>query len=229
VGQVAGAAGTPDLYIQGSGTTRGNVGINTDNPTEKLHIEGGDILINNTYGTIFSELDVLAPSDTNLTVSGISTQLTEFRVLSPNAGGIAIGIRGETAGFPNYGKVKDGYIYSSVVNNGINIISQRTNPQTTDDYIRFYAGEGAGSGTTAQLHIQGSGTTRGNIGINNESPTSKLDIIGDTGYQQLRLRTSYTPTSTADTNGEIGDVAWDDDYIYIKTSIGWRRSTLASF
>jgi hypothetical protein len=82
VGQVAGASGTPDLYIQGSGTTRGNVGINTDNPTEKLHIEGGDILINNTYGTIFSELDVLAPSDTTLTLSGDSTQLTEFRVLS---------------------------------------------------------------------------------------------------------------------------------------------------
>jgi len=226
VGQSAGAAGTPDLYIQGSGTTRGNVGINTDTPTEKLHIEGGDILINNTYGTIFSELDVLAPSDTNLTLSGISTQLTEFRVLSPNSGGIAMGIRGETAGFPNYGKVKDGYIYSSVLNNGINIISQRTNPQTTDDYIRFYAGEGSGSGTTAQLHIQGSGTTRGNIGINNESPTSKLDISGTTGYQQLRLRTSYTPSSTADANGEIGDISWDNSYLYIKTGTGWGRVQL---
>ena len=226
VGQSAGAAGTPDLYIQGSGTTRGNVGINTDTPTEKLHIEGGDILINNTYGTIFSELDVLAPSDTNLTLSGISTQLTEFRVLSPNSGGIAMGIRGETAGFPNYGKVKDGYIYSSVLNNGINIISQRTNPQTTDDYIRFYAGEGSGSGTTAQLHIQGSGTTRGNIGINNESPTSKLDISGTTGYQQLRLRTSYTPSSTADANGEIGDISWDNSYLYIKTGTGWGRISL---
>ena len=187
----------------------------------------GDINITNTYGSIFSELDVLSPNDTTLTLSGTSPQLTEFRVLSPNAGGIAIGIRGETAGFSDYGKVKDGYIYSSVVNNGINIISQRTSPQTTDDYIRFYAGDDAQS--TSHLHIQGSGSTRGNIGINNESPTSKLDISGTTGYQQLRLRTSYTPTSTADANGEIGDIAWDDDYIYIKTSIGWRRSTLASF
>lgn len=193
--------------------------------TPNLDISG-NILINNTYGSIFSELDVLAPSDTTLTLSGVSTQLTEFRVLSPNAGGIAIGVRGETAGFSDYGKVKDGYIYSSVVNNGINIISQRTNPQTTDDYIRFYAGQGAGSGTTAQLHIQGSGTTRGNIGINNESPTSKLDVSGTTGYQQLRLRTSYTPSSTADANGEIGDISWDNSYLYIKTGTGWGRVQL---
>jgi len=143
-----------------------------------------------------------------------------------------MGIRGETSIYNAYGAPGDGYIYSSVFNNGLNIISQPTaappSPaQTTDDYIRFYAGRDALY--TSDIHIQGSGTTRGNIGINNESPTSKLDIIETTGYQQLRLRTSYTPTSTADANGEIGDIAWDDDYIYIKTSIGWRRSTLTSF
>jgi len=215
---------TDSVIIGMSGKTVGSGSNKVYTPDLDI---SGDINITNTYGSIFSELDVLSPNDTTLTLSGTSPQLTEFRVLSPNAGGIAIGIRGETAGFSDYGKVKDGYIYSSVVNNGINIISQRTSPQTTDDYIRFYAGDDAQS--TAHLHIQGSGSTRGNIGINNESPTSKLDISGTTGYQQLRLRTSYTPTSTADANGEIGDIAWDDDYIYIKTSIGWRRSTLASF
>jgi hypothetical protein len=210
------------IILGGSGIT----GTTDDTVyTPDLNVSG-DILINNTYGSIFSELDVLSPNDTTLTLSGTSPQLTEFRVLSPNAGGISIGIRGETAGFSDYGKVKDGYIYSSELNNGINIISQVTNPQTTDDYIRFYAGQGAGVGTIADLHIQGSGSTRGNIGINNESPTSKLDIVGTNGYRQLRLRTSYTPTSTADSNGEIGDIAWDNSYLYIKTGTGWGRVRL---
>jgi hypothetical protein len=56
--------------------------------------------------------------------------------------------------------------------------------------------------------------------------TSKLDISGTTGYQQLRLRNSYTPTTSGDTNGEIGDISWDDNYIYVKTNSGWGRSSL---
>lgn len=63
----------------------------------------------------------------------------------------------------------------------------------------------------------------------NIAPTSKLDIEAASGYNQLRLRSTYTPTSTADTNGNAGDVAWDDDYIYIKTSAGWKRTALSTF
>lgn len=57
----------------------------------------------------------------------------------------------------------------------------------------------------------------------------KLDIDGDNGYTQLRLREDYTPAGTADTNGQQGDVAWDDNYFYVKTSAGWKRSTLSTF
>jgi len=61
------------------------------------------------------------------------------------------------------------------------------------------------------------------------APTSLLDLNAANGYAQLRLRTPYTPTGTADTNGNTGDVAWDDDYIYIKTSVGWKRAALTTF
>lgn len=64
---------------------------------------------------------------------------------------------------------------------------------------------------------------------NNLNPTSQIDVLTPNGYSQLRLRTSYTPTSTTDTNGETGDVAWDDNYIYIKTVTGWKRTPLSTF
>jgi len=203
--------------------------------TPSLDITGDFLITNDSpFSTTSKQVytDFTTSGVTRMNISGGSEDLTSLGVNSPNYGGISMGIRGETSIYNAYGAPGDGYIYSSVFNNGLNIISQPTaappSPaQTTDDYIRFYAGRDALY--TSDIHIQGSGTTRGNIGINNESPTSKLDIIETTGYQQLRLRTSYTPTSTADANGEIGDIAWDDDYIYIKTSIGWRRSTLTSF
>lgn len=64
---------------------------------------------------------------------------------------------------------------------------------------------------------------------NSVMPTSQIDITTSNGYDQLRLRSSYTPISTSDADGEVGDVAWDDSYIYIKTSIGWKRTALSSF
>lgn len=71
---------------------------------------------------------------------------------------------------------------------------------------------------------------RTSIGLDGSSTiTSRLDVSGEEGYNQLRLRKKYTPTSTSDTNGAEGDVSWDDNYIYIKTSSGWKRSTLSTF
>lgn len=76
--------------------------------------------------------------------------------------------------------------------------------------------------TTNELYVDGS------IGINQTSPTSTLDINGS-GGTQLRLRTTFTPSATADATGAIGDIAWDDDYVYVKTSAGWKRSALSTF
>ena len=69
-----------------------------------------------------------------------------------------------------------------------------------------------------------------NLGIGNiTAPTSRIDINGAFGYNQLRLRTTYTPTSSSDTNGSTGNFSWDDNYLYIKTSGGWKRTALSTF
>jgi hypothetical protein len=39
----------------------------------------------------------------------------------------------------------------------------------------------------------------------------------------------YTPTSTNDESGNVGDTVWDDDYIYIKRNNGWGRCNLEDF
>lgn len=69
----------------------------------------------------------------------------------------------------------------------------------------------------------------GKLGISTKTPTSSIDISLASGFAQLRLRNTYTPTSSGDSNGEIGDTAWDNDYFYIKTTAGWKRTKLEPF
>jgi len=90
--------------------------------------------------------------------------------------------------------------------------------------------------STSPMELQTDGTTRiyvddatGDVGIGTTTPSARLSINGSTGYDQLRLQTDFTPDNSSDTRGNTGDVAWDDDYIYIKTSTGWKRSTLSTF
>lgn len=40
---------------------------------------------------------------------------------------------------------------------------------------------------------------------------------------------NYTPTSSSDEKGELNEVVADNDYIYIKTGSGWKRSSLETF
>ena len=85
------------------------------------------------------------------------------------------------------------------------------------------------AGATASISNKFYMNNNGNIGLSNTDPSSMLDINASLGYNQLRLRTKYTPTNTSDSNGKVGDTAWDDDYFYIKTSSGWKRVALSTF
>ncbi|MFC1540653.1 hypothetical protein ACFL4J_01285 [Candidatus Margulisiibacteriota bacterium] len=71
--------------------------------------------------------------------------------------------------------------------------------------------------------------TAGKTGIGTTEPTATLDVNGTTGYDQVRMRQSYTPTGSADSNGNTGDIAWDDDHLYVKVSSGWKRASLEAF
>lgn len=68
-------------------------------------------------------------------------------------------------------------------------------------------------------------TENDRVGIGTDSPTDRLDVNSDT----FRLRTSKTPTGTGDGSGNIGSIAWDASYVYVKTGAGWKRAALSTF
>lgn len=186
-------SGVNNVYIVENG---GNVGIGTTGTTEKLHVSGGDILVENDSGKFYSDLGFSSGAAVRL--SGSPSDLTTFGVntsgFSGNEG-IAIGVRGlSESSFPGYGKQGDGFLYSSVEQNGVNIIS----PQGTnkDDYIRFYAGQDA-NGTTPDIHIQGTGSTRGYVAIGHDTPTEKLHVEGSIKMVDGNESNGYVLTSDA--------------------------------
>lgn len=76
------------------------------------------------------------------------------------------------------------------------------------------------------FYQEGTGTTNhfaGKLGIGATVPTDDLHINGVTGSTQFRLEKSYTPTGSGDTAGNIGSIAWDNNYLYTKTNTGWGR------
>jgi hypothetical protein len=62
--------------------------------------------------------------------------------------------------------------------NGLNIIN-RQGTGSTEDYVRIYAGQDT-NGTIPDIHIQGTGTTRGYVGFGITNPTEMVDISGNT-------------------------------------------------
>ena len=49
------------------------------------------------------------------------------------------------------------------------------------------------------------------------------------GQVKNSLSAFYTPISTSDPKGIVGDTAWDSNYFYVKTNDGWKRATLETW
>ena len=145
-------------------TADGKVGIGTITPADILEVTDGTTTfatnLDNGSGPIIS----VVTSDTDNLIRFGATDGTSS---------INVGTVGTTySGIQSFGVPSDSYIYSNSAANGLNLIN---GPGTgTEDYIRFYAGDNALS--TSHLHIQGSGSTQGYIGIGTETPTQKLHI-----------------------------------------------------
>jgi len=105
--------------------------------------------------------------------------------------------------------------------------------------LYLYSGKELFNNLQGNLILAYDGTqSRGNVIVGTSSDnggrlqvlgTSSGVLINATASNQLSLSNSYTPTSSADTNGVTGSIAWDTNYIYVKTGSGWMRATMSSF
>ena len=79
---------------------------------------------------------------------------------------------------------------------------------------------------TVDLVIRGDGR----VGIGAFSDLfSLLTVRSKEGYDQLNLSTPFTPKSSTDERGVTGNISWDEEYVYVKTKMGWRRMSSEAF
>lgn len=110
-----------------------------------------------------------------LAVSGDTKRISQF-MAQDDTTYVTLGIVGSGCNiFPTIGDQGDSFIYSDRKTNILNIINDAGG---VGNHIRFFAGNNATS--TSDIHIQGSGTTRGYVGMGTEEPTKKLDVRGET-------------------------------------------------
>lgn len=78
------------------------------------------------------------------------------------------------------------------------------------------------------LRAQGQTPLRGDVTL---KAGMNVALVQDYGERSITIQAAfhYTPTSSADPRGNVGDIAWDDSFIYVKTSVGWKRAALTNF
>ncbi|MCX5750101.1 MAG: hypothetical protein NT099_00255, partial [Candidatus Saganbacteria bacterium] len=65
-----------------------------------------------------------------------------------------------------------------------------------------------------------SGYFTGGLGL---ASTGTIEVTGASGIS-IVIDNAFTPSGTTDVRGKTGQICWDEDYIYVKTAAGWRRT-----
>jgi hypothetical protein len=187
----------------------GNVGIGTNAPTAgtRLHVYRAvndflyEVKVENPTNGVSAASAILIQSDAGkLEFGQLSTLFTAFTA---------------------YGQTGDTFVRSGSGARNLNFVTDASNVGKILFFSRLNPTSDA---TIPSLCVDG---VKVSIGTN--SATAYFQIKGAFGYNQLRMETTYTPTDSADANGSVGDLSWDDNYIYMKVSTGWKRATLSAF
>jgi len=133
---------------------------------------------------------------------------------------VSIGLYSHTEGFSTtaIGPYSHTEGYYTVANGNHQHVSGMYNVTGNTTQGAFIIGNGASDLSRSNLIFAGGNGSAAVVEIN-----GKLDVSGTTGYNQFRMRTSYTPSGSADSNGQPGDISWDDNFFYWRTSTQWLR------
>jgi hypothetical protein len=239
--------------ILGDISHTGNLILTTDNNSTAIFAQGGNQFIGISTDTPSAKVHIIGSGDTDLSYSlKIVNSLLAPLLYVRDDGMISMGSSMSTASLLYVdGNQASGYVLTSdafgnatwQANSGGGSISGSTNSipffntssSLSSSPITYNGTDVNFDAITGNIIFGVSNTefarinNNGAWGIGTTANTAALTIHGAAGYDQLCLQTSYTPSGTADINGHQGDIAWDDNFIYIKTSAGWKRSTLTTF
>ena len=207
------SGGNPAISI----TTAGRIGIGTTAPTEKLHITGGGAgNIRLDAGGTYYGTNIQAISSAGLKIG--NDDFSGYAFFADD-GNVGIGTTAPT----NLLHIVDATDPTFKIGDASNRnITLRGGTSSRTPNISSYSGLGLG-GSDGAFHAFINNA--GSVGIGTTVPNSKVHISG-TAMQQLRMETAGGPSSSGDTSGRIGDMAYDDDFFYIKTANGWGRVQL---
>jgi hypothetical protein len=110
----------------------------------------------------------------------------------------------------SYGTWPQGFAYAEKVL-GIPSCNPEWTPNLTD-------GTGSGSVHTTRMVEQYGALVHAHA-------VMKTQVVGN----NVRIPTPKTPTGTADASLSAGAISWDDNYVYVKTSTGWKRAALTAW
>lgn len=254
------ADNTADIHIQGSGSTKGYVAINNEEPTVHLDVNGNGRFRSIGSGASAGVLNYTA--DGTLTVSTSDERLKTNIVAIENPLDIINKMRGVSFNWIGQEEEnpKFGFIAQEVETANCNLVF--TNQATGEKYMGVHydgvipilveamkvivSGDFIRTQTIVaednniELNFNGNHSTSigGGIKVLNALKGKSADLIIDSNGNWVTNNDfkpnsltipEYTPSSSNDEVGNVGNVTRDDDYIYIKTSTGWKRANLESF
>ena len=176
-------------------TNAGNIGVGISNPTEKLHIEGGNVLVSNGSTTIFS----VNQTGTNILSIEDASSNPAFEVTS--SGSVGIGLSNPTGIFEIEQSGNQLFQVSNTGSNSLSITDASSNP-AFDVTSSGKVGVGV-TNPSANFEVVSAGTTvfsvndtvtdyfleidtdkfvvtaAGDVGFGTTNPQAKLEIRGD--------------------------------------------------
>lgn len=175
--------------------------------------------------------------------TGLQTKLGESKALGTYA--LAIGLKNSAQGASSVamGHKSLAYSYGEMVVGTYNTTYVPVSESTWKALDRVFV---VGNGNSDTMRSNALTVYKnGIININDAYELPNVDGMagqvlmtngrGQTAWQAVlsdknkTILPSFTPLNTADVRGKVGEMTWDEHYIYVKTTKGWKRMNLTPF